>query len=220
MSWLWLSKTLFCWYFSAKVSAISSSTSTKTLSPSRLLLSARCTGSSSRTQRPTDGWPLRSRGPTCFIQFLEIFLLWGNLDVWFGFFDQRISVWRKWRVVGMLEKRDIVCIILTAWNWSHSNKMKNYHFFYNRCLVRVIEKVKGVITRQRAFDVALLDSFASASLQELDYLNEAANQVFLSIYVFSSKDWENVEKELIKSIITKMYWKGGNGKKKCKETCK
>ena len=84
----------------------------------------------------------------------------------------------------------------------------------------MIEKVKGVITRQRAFDVALLDSFASASLQELDYLNEAANQVFLSIYVFSSKDWENVEKELIKSIITKMYWKGGNGKKKCKETCK
>ena len=32
------------------------------------------------------------------------------------------------------------------------------------------------MTRQRAFDVALLDSFASASLQELDYLNEAANQ--------------------------------------------
>jgi predicted unusual protein kinase regulating ubiquinone biosynthesis (AarF/ABC1/UbiB family) len=45
-----------------------------------------------------------------------------------------------------------------------------------RCLVRVIEKVKGLVTRQRAFDVALLDSFASASLQELDYLNEAANQ--------------------------------------------
>ena len=30
---------------------------------------------------------------------------------------------------------------------------------------------------QRAFDVALLDAFAAASLQELDYLNEAANQV-------------------------------------------
>ena len=40
-----------------------------------------------------------------------------------------------------------------------------------------MEKVKGLITRQRAFDVALLDSFAAASLQELDYLNEAANQV-------------------------------------------
>ena len=105
---------VFCWYFSAKVSAISSSTSTKTLSPSRLLLSARCTGSSSRTQRPTDGWPLRSRGPTCFIQFLEIFLLWGNLDVWFRFFYQRMSVWRQWRVVGMLEKET-----LSASFWLH-----------------------------------------------------------------------------------------------------
>jgi hypothetical protein len=46
-----------------------------------------------------------------------------------------------------------------------------------RCLVRVTEKLKGLVTRQRAFDVALLDSFAAASLQELDYLNEAANQV-------------------------------------------
>ncbi len=33
---------------------------------------------------------------------------------------------------------------------------------------------------QRAFDVALLDTFAAASLQELDYLNEAANQVRVS----------------------------------------
>jgi hypothetical protein len=41
----------------------------------------------------------------------------------------------------------------------------------------MLEKVKGVVTKQRAFDVALLDSFASASLQELDYLNEADNQV-------------------------------------------
>ena len=49
--------------------------------------------------------------------------------------------------------------------------------FLSRCLVRVIEKLKGFITQQRAFDVQLLDSFAAASLQELDYLNEAANQV-------------------------------------------
>ena len=41
----------------------------------------------------------------------------------------------------------------------------------------MIEKLKGFITQQRAFDVQLLDSFAAASLQELDYLNEAANQV-------------------------------------------
>jgi hypothetical protein len=41
----------------------------------------------------------------------------------------------------------------------------------------VIEKVKGIVTKQRAFDVKLLDSFAAASLQELDYLREAENQV-------------------------------------------
>ena len=34
----------------------------------------------------------------------------------------------------------------------------------------------SLVTQQRAFSVALLDSFAAASLQELDYLNEAANQ--------------------------------------------
>jgi len=48
-----------------------------------------------------------------------------------------------------------------------------------RNLASIFEKLKGLITKQRAFDVALLDSFASASLQELDYLNEAANQVVL-----------------------------------------
>jgi hypothetical protein len=37
--------------------------------------------------------------------------------------------------------------------------------------------VKGFFTKQRAYDVALFDAFAAASLQELDYLNEAANQV-------------------------------------------
>jgi len=46
-----------------------------------------------------------------------------------------------------------------------------------RNLAFVFEKLKSFITKQRAFDVALLDTFASASLQELDYLNEAANQV-------------------------------------------
>lgn len=45
-----------------------------------------------------------------------------------------------------------------------------------RRLVIVFERIKGLITNQRAFDVALLDTFAAASLQELDYLNEAANQ--------------------------------------------
>ena len=32
------------------------------------------------------------------------------------------------------------------------------------------------ISNQRPYDVALLDTFAGATLKELDYINEAANQ--------------------------------------------
>ena len=46
-----------------------------------------------------------------------------------------------------------------------------------RRLAQVVEKIKGVITSQRPYDVALVDTFATASLQELDYQQEAANQV-------------------------------------------
>lgn len=46
-----------------------------------------------------------------------------------------------------------------------------------RRLAQVVEKVKGLITSQRPYDVALVDTFATASLQELDYQQEAANQV-------------------------------------------
>merc|ERR1712241_1432979 len=37
--------------------------------------------------------------------------------------------------------------------------------------------LKSTFTYQRPFDVALLDAFAGATLKELDYLNEAANQI-------------------------------------------
>ena len=46
-----------------------------------------------------------------------------------------------------------------------------------RRLAQVVEKIKGVITSQRPYDVALVDTFATASLQELDYQQEAVNQV-------------------------------------------
>ena len=46
-----------------------------------------------------------------------------------------------------------------------------------RRLAQFVEKVKGLITSQRPYDVALVDTFATASLQELDYQQEAANQV-------------------------------------------
>ena len=50
-----------------------------------------------------------------------------------------------------------------------------------RRLAQVVEKIKGVITSQRPYDVALVDTFATASLQELDYQQEASNQVSLSL---------------------------------------
>ena len=50
-----------------------------------------------------------------------------------------------------------------------------------RRLAQVVEKIKGVITSQRPYDVALVDTFATASLQELDYQQEAANQVSLKL---------------------------------------
>jgi aarF domain-containing kinase len=48
-----------------------------------------------------------------------------------------------------------------------------------RRLAQVAEKMKSWVTKQRPYDVALIDTFGTASLQELDYLNEAENQVFL-----------------------------------------
>jgi len=46
-----------------------------------------------------------------------------------------------------------------------------------RIIARTFQKVKQTFTYQRPFDVALLDTFASATLKELDYINEAQNQL-------------------------------------------
>ena len=51
-----------------------------------------------------------------------------------------------------------------------------------RRLAQVVEKVKGLVTWQRPYDVALVDTFATASLQELDYKQEAANQVHARLH--------------------------------------
>ncbi len=45
-----------------------------------------------------------------------------------------------------------------------------------RRLAQLYEKLKSVVTRQRPYEVALVDTFGTASLQELDYLHEAENQ--------------------------------------------
>ena len=48
--------------------------------------------------------------------------------------------------------------------------------FILRNVAKTIQFFKSVFTYQRPFDVALLDTFANATLKELDYLNEASNQ--------------------------------------------
>jgi predicted unusual protein kinase regulating ubiquinone biosynthesis (AarF/ABC1/UbiB family) len=50
--------------------------------------------------------------------------------------------------------------------------------FIMRNIAKLVEKVKSTLTKNRPYDVGLLDTFASASLKELDYINEAANQEF------------------------------------------
>ena len=49
--------------------------------------------------------------------------------------------------------------------------------FILRLIARAIQSVKQTFTKQRPFDVALLDTFATATLKELDYVNEAHNQI-------------------------------------------
>jgi len=49
--------------------------------------------------------------------------------------------------------------------------------FILRLIARAIQRVKQTFTKQRPFDVALLDTFATATLKELDYVNEAQNQL-------------------------------------------
>jgi len=45
-----------------------------------------------------------------------------------------------------------------------------------RAIARSLQWLKTKLTYQRPFDVALLDTFARATLKELDYVNEASNQ--------------------------------------------
>ena len=45
-----------------------------------------------------------------------------------------------------------------------------------RIVARSWQWLKTTFTAQRPFDVALLDTFANATIKELDYLNEARNQ--------------------------------------------
>jgi len=45
-----------------------------------------------------------------------------------------------------------------------------------RFIARTTQWIKTTLTYQRPFDVALLDTFARATLKELDYVNEASNQ--------------------------------------------
>ena len=46
-----------------------------------------------------------------------------------------------------------------------------------RIIAKTIQKIKQTFTYQRPFDVALLDTFGKATMKELDYINEAQNQI-------------------------------------------
>jgi len=46
-----------------------------------------------------------------------------------------------------------------------------------RHIARSWQWIKTTFTYQRPFDVALLDTFANATMKELDYINESANQI-------------------------------------------
>ena len=85
-----------------------------------------------------------------------------------------------------------------------------------RRLAQVVEKIKGVITSQRPYDVALVDTFATASLQELDYQQEAANQVSLNLepaafilpfkqYYLPSFFQESFRNDLMSRLSGKVY---------------
>ena len=45
-----------------------------------------------------------------------------------------------------------------------------------RKFAQIAEKFRTTFTYNRPYDVQLLDTFAGASLKELDYINEASNQ--------------------------------------------
>merc|ERR1712241_735624 len=49
--------------------------------------------------------------------------------------------------------------------------------FILRLIARATQRIKQTFTYQRPFDVALLDTFAPATVEELDYVNEAQNQM-------------------------------------------
>lgn len=61
-----------------------------------------------------------------------------------------------------------------------------------RRFAQVIEKFRTTFTYNRPYDVQLLDTFAGASLKELDYINEASNQ-------------EEFRKEFLHRMGSKVY---------------
>ena len=76
--------------------------------------------------------------------------------------DQNFSKGEKWVAVKVQRPDMIRCILKDL--------------FILRTIAGAIEKVKTTLTKQRPFDVSLVDTFAAASLAELDYVKEAENQ--------------------------------------------
>ena len=80
-----------------------------------------------------------------------------------------------------------------------------------RRFAQVMEKFRTTFTYNRPYDVQLLDTFAGASLKELDYINEASNQEefrkeFLHRLVinFLNKSC-NLEHKIFKTMTKKIF---------------
>ena len=76
--------------------------------------------------------------------------------------DQKYSPGEKWVAV-KVQRPDMIRSILKD-------------LFILRILAGTIEKVKTTLSKQRPYDLALVDTFAAASLEELNYIKEAENQ--------------------------------------------
>jgi len=76
--------------------------------------------------------------------------------------DKNFSKGEKWVAVKVQRPDMIRCILKDL--------------FILRTIAGAIEKIKTTVTKQRPFDVSLVDTFAAASLGELNYVKEAENQ--------------------------------------------
>ncbi len=88
-----------------------------------------------------------------------------------------------------------------------------------RNMARVVEKVKSIVTYQRPYDVALIDTFAEASLLELDYLNEAENQEKFIKDLVPKMGGQVYVPKVYKQFTTRKVWHNFTAKRMVIQQC-